>query len=56
MGYLLDCNVLVALADSAHVHHLAAVQWFGSNDAPFATCPIHPANLAAHAFAIQGGG
>ena len=45
LGYLLDGNVLVALADSAHVHHLAAVRWFGSNDAPFATCPITQGTL-----------
>ena len=37
---LLDANVLVALADAAHVHHLAAVRWFSAGDAPFATCPI----------------
>jgi toxin-antitoxin system PIN domain toxin len=32
--------VLIALADAAHVHHTAAVRWFGSTDASFATCPI----------------
>ncbi len=37
---LLDGNVLVALADAAHVHHLAVVQWFTADDAAFATCPI----------------
>jgi toxin-antitoxin system PIN domain toxin len=39
-AFLLDANVLIALADAAHVHHPAAVRWFGSTDAPFATCPI----------------
>lgn len=43
--YLLDGNVLVALADAAHVHHEAAVRWFGSNDVPFATCPITQGTL-----------
>lgn len=38
--FLLDANVLIALADAAHVHHAAAVRWFGSTEAPFATCPI----------------
>lgn len=38
--FLLDANVLIALADSAHVHHEAAVRWFNSTTAAFATCPI----------------
>lgn len=37
---LLDANVLVALADAAHVHHDAAAAWFQASSAPFATCPI----------------
>jgi len=37
---LLDANVLVALADAAHVHHEAAVRWFAGSKRPFATCPI----------------
>jgi len=44
-GYLLGGNVLVALADSAHVHHPAVARWFASNDAPFATCPITQGTL-----------
>ena len=36
--HLLDGNVLVALADEAHVHHPAAVGWFASTRSPFATC------------------
>ena len=43
--YLLDGNVLVALADAAHVHHEAAARWFGSNDVPFATCPLTQGTL-----------
>jgi toxin-antitoxin system PIN domain toxin len=37
---LLDGNVLVALMSADHVHHAAAVRWFTSTTAPFATCPI----------------
>jgi uncharacterized protein len=37
---LLDGNVLVALTDQAHVHHVAASVWFAAHSAPFATCPI----------------
>lgn len=39
---LLDVNVLVALLDSAHVHHATAVRWFGKNAARsgWATCPL----------------
>ena len=42
---LLDGNVLVALADAAHVHHVYAVAWFAGNDALFATCPITQGTL-----------
>lgn len=38
--FLLDANVLVALADAAHVHHDEAVRWFTGSSVPFATCPI----------------
>jgi hypothetical protein len=37
---LLDANVLVALADAAHVHHAATAAWFKGTSASFATCPI----------------
>lgn len=40
MTVLLDSNVLIALVVSDHVHHEAAVEWFSSSDAAFATCPI----------------
>lgn len=43
--HLLDGNVLVALSDEAHVHHDAAVRWFMSLDAQFATCPITQGTL-----------
>lgn len=42
---LLDGNVLVALADAAHVHHEPAVRWFARDDEPFATCPITQGTL-----------
>ena len=41
MSYLLDVNVLIALADPAHVQHEPAHDWFareGQQD--WATCPI----------------
>lgn len=43
--FLLDANLLVALADSAHVHHEAAVRAFKLSGALFATCPITQAAL-----------
>lgn len=42
---LLDGNVLVALADAAHVHHEPAVQWFSATEEAFATCPITQGTL-----------
>ena len=41
MTFLLDVNVLIALADPAHVSHDAAHDWFkaAGSDA-FATCPL----------------
>ncbi len=39
MTYLLDINVLVALFDSAHVHHEPAHRWFAATGS-WATCPI----------------
>lgn len=38
--HLLDRNVLIALTDSAHVHHAPCVDWLGASRTPFATCPI----------------
>jgi uncharacterized protein len=38
---LLDVNVLIALADNAHVHHDMAHAWFDKIGATsFATCPL----------------
>ena len=44
-AFLLDGNVLVALADASHVHHVAARDWFVECTAPFATCPITQGTL-----------
>lgn len=39
--YLLDTNVLIALAWPNHVHHGEAVAWFRAKAAPaFRTCPL----------------
>lgn len=41
MTYLLDINVLVALFDSAHVHHEPAHRWFAATgNVSWATCPL----------------
>jgi toxin-antitoxin system PIN domain toxin len=46
---LLDGNVLIALGDSNHVHHDAAVRWFAQRDTrDFATCPITQGTLLRH--------
>jgi hypothetical protein len=40
-GSLLDVNVLIALVDSAHVHHALARNWFERRAVEgWATCPI----------------
>jgi hypothetical protein len=40
-AYLLDVNVLVALAWPSHVHHAAARAWFSAKArAGWATCPL----------------
>lgn len=39
--YLLDVNMLIALAWPNHVHHTVAAQWFRKNHAEgWATCPL----------------
>jgi len=38
---LLDVNVLIALLDAGHVHHLVAHDWFKDNDdPPWASCAL----------------
>ena len=41
MTFLLDLNLLLALAWPSHVHHNLAHGWFESEDSPrWATCPL----------------
>lgn len=42
MIYLLDANILIALVDSNHVHHIRSQTWFHSRSASdgWATCPL----------------
>ncbi|MEX0904069.1 MAG: TA system VapC family ribonuclease toxin [Pseudohongiellaceae bacterium] len=41
MRALLDVNVLIALLDSAHIHHRPALSWLGNNIGNgWASCPI----------------
>lgn len=41
MVHLLDANVLIALGDHDHVHHVPVRRWFRARDeVVFATCPI----------------
>ncbi len=41
MRALLDINVLIALLDSAHLHHARALQWLGSHiQHGWASCPL----------------
>ncbi|MEO6966990.1 MAG: TA system VapC family ribonuclease toxin [Rhodanobacteraceae bacterium] len=37
---LLDVNVLIALIDPKHSHHLIAHQWLAQHRAAWATCPL----------------
>ena len=45
MTWLLDGNLLVALAIDSHVHHERALRWFDSMSEPFATCAITEGTL-----------
>jgi toxin-antitoxin system PIN domain toxin len=39
--FLLDINVLIALFDSAHIHHLQAHEWFSKSGCKgWRTCPL----------------
>ena len=41
MLYLLDANILIAMADPGHVHHRRVQQWFHSEPGRgWATCPL----------------
>jgi len=41
MTYLLDVNVMVALFDPAHAHHVSAHNWYtATGQASWSTCPV----------------
>ena len=44
-AWLLDGNLLVALALEQHSHHQAAGRWFDAQDIPFATCAVTQGTL-----------
>ncbi len=43
--YLADGNLLVALTVEDHIHHEAALRWFGEVEPDLATCPITEGTL-----------
>ncbi len=45
MTWLLDGNLLVALAIDSHIHHERARTWFDSMTDPFATCAVTEGTL-----------
>jgi toxin-antitoxin system PIN domain toxin len=45
MTWLLDGNVLTALAIDSHVHHARALAWFYSQARTFATCSVTEGTL-----------
>ncbi|WP_026929074.1 TA system VapC family ribonuclease toxin [Glycomyces tenuis] len=45
MAWLLDVNVLAALAIDEHNHHDVAERWFAEREGGFATCPITQGGL-----------
>ena len=45
MTWLLDGNLLVALAIDSHVHHERARRWFDAMSEPFATCAVTEGTL-----------
>jgi predicted nucleic acid-binding protein len=51
--YLLDANILIALADVNHVLHSRADRWFRP-DVRFATCPITQGSLIRYYLRLAG--
>lgn len=43
--YLLDVNVLIALADPHHVHHRLVMQWFGTGGHDWGVCAFSEAGF-----------
>jgi len=48
MTWLLDGNVLVALAMDSHIHHERVRLWFDTLSEPFATCAVTEGTLLRH--------
>ena len=44
-AWLLDGNVLAALALAGHVHHARALRWFDAHETRFATCAMTQGTL-----------
>jgi toxin-antitoxin system PIN domain toxin len=51
---LLDANVLIALFDADHVHHMIVRNWFIALRDEFATCPIVEGALTRWIVRIEG--
>lgn len=49
MTVLLDSNLVIALLDDEHEHHMAAGRWFVALRDGFATCPITQGALVRYA-------
>ena len=43
--FLLDVNVLVAMAEGEHEHHKAAMRWFGASEPDWGVCPLTEAGF-----------
>lgn len=56
MTWLLDRNLLVALAIDSHVHHTRARRWFDAMTEPFSTCAVTEGTLLRlhMRFAVDG--
>lgn len=54
MVHLLDSNVLIALFDGGHMHHMAVRKWFVGLPDDFATCPIVQGALVRWLVRIHG--
>jgi toxin-antitoxin system PIN domain toxin len=52
--YLLDANVLIALFDADHVHHVLVRDWFIALREGFATCPIVEGALTRWIVRLEG--
>jgi toxin-antitoxin system PIN domain toxin len=53
-AHLLDSNVLIALFDASHVHHVRVRGWFIALREGFATCPIVEGALTRWLLHVEG--